>query len=270
MTMLKITKKVKQLKREYGKIITNIYPGILNGTDEAILYENEKAIVFIVHEPNRERAFFVGAEEEQLCELLSELPKGVVLENVYRENENPLYELFTKSGLEEYTVYIRSTLSYDSNPYDVPMQGRQRLLYEMYDPECGEYAKETDAEELYTILKEDANPICDEIFTLEKWRDVIKNKECMLYRENGKIICFFVWRLEGKKVYQNLSVNRGTANYLYNIERRIFNEMWEAGIRTYYSWTNMQYKAVQKRGLKGTDNCVKSCNVIYNGIFVKK
>ena len=111
--------------------------------------------------------------------------------------------------------------------------------------------------------------MCDDVFTLEQWDKIIERKECLLHRENGNIVTFYVWRLEGRKLYSNMVVNEGPANFSYNLERRIFEEMWSKGIRIFYAWYNIKNKKALKRGNEKTEELIKSKEIIYNDIYIK-
>lgn len=270
MKIYEIKNKIHTLKRTYMRIETNFYPGVANDEQEAELFENEKALVFIIQEPNRRRAFFAFAEEASLKELLLKIPSGTITEYIHKQKRNPLEQLFKDSNMEQYALYIRSTLCYQANPFSIPETGRRKLLMEMYDPSCGEYAKEEDALELCELTKESFDVLCDDVFTMDQWKKIIANQECLLYRENGKIITFYVFRQEGKKLYSNMVVNKGAANFSYNLERRIFEEMWTKGIRVFYAWYNCKNNKALKRGNKATDKVIKSKEIIYNQVFIKK
>ncbi len=276
-----VKEKMRALKKNFGKMQTNFYPGIVDDELEAECYENEKALVFIVQEPNRKRAFFAYAEEDSCKKLLPMLPAGTITESVSRTETNPIEHIFKDSGMERYALYCRVTSCYSENPYLIPEKGRRQLLQEMYDPACGEYAKEEDVAELYELTRETFDPLCDDVFTLEQWKEIVARNECLYHREAGKIVAFYVWRLEGKKLYSNMAVNEGPANYLYNLERRIFEEMWNKGIRIFYAWINCAntkalrrgnedaVKALQKED-KGTTKIIKPQEIIYNHVFIKK
>lgn len=266
-----IKEKMQKLKKNYGKIETNLMPGIVDDEVEAeACYENEKALAFIVQEPNRKRAFFAFTEEEPCKELLSMLPAGTILESVSRTDTNPFEHIFNDSGMERYALYYRVTSCYFDNPYLIPEKGRRALLMEMYDPTCGEYAKEEDVTELYELTRKNFDPLCDDVFTIEQWKEIVSRNECLYYREDGKIVAFYVWRLEGKKLYSNMAVNEGPANYLYNLERRVFEEMWNKGIRIFYAWFNCKNTKAIRRGNEDTAKVAKPPEIIYNHVFIKK
>ena len=264
-----IKDKIRSLKKDYKKIETNFYPGILDDEQEATLFENEKAIVFVVQEPNRYRAFFGFEDGDFLSEILLQIPDGTVMEYIFRPKKNPLKKIFENGNMEKYSTYIRSTICYSGNPFSIPEEGRRKLLEQMYEPTFGEYAEKKDAVELYNLTKKTFDVLCDDVFTLEQWDKIIERKECLLHRENGNIVTFYVWRLEGRKLYSNMVVNEGPANFSYNLERRIFEEMWSKGIRIFYAWYNIKNKKALKRGNEKTEELIKSKEIIYNDIYIK-
>lgn len=270
MNILEIKEKIRILKRNYKKIDSNFYPGVAVEEQEADFYENEKALVFIIQEPNRKRAFFAFADETYLGELLLKIPAGTVTEYICRDEINPLENVFENSGVVHYKTYIRKTMYYSDNPYLLPETGKRKLLTELYDPACGEYAKEADVNELYELTMETFDPLCDDVLTLEQWSGIVANKECLIYRENGDIIAYYVFRLEGKKLYSHISLNRGPANCLYNLERRVFEDMWEKGIRIFYAWFYIENVKALSRKNENEIKAVKSKEIIYNFIYIKK
>lgn len=268
MTFLEVQDKINHIKKNYGRLTSNILlPNVREAEIEQV-FENEKALVFTVNEPYRKRGYFAGADVQSLSDVLQKLPKDTVVEYLFRR-ENDMKKCFEIGGLKEYACYIRRTWVYTANPYEVPETGRRRLLQELYDPNFGEYAQMSDVDELYNLVKDIFDPVCDDIFTPEHWQEIINNKECLLYRENGEIITFYVWRYEGRKLYNNMTVNLGPANYLYNLERRVFDEKWQWGNRVYYAWVNMNNQRSLKRENHKIGDALKSVEVVYDGIYIK-
>ncbi len=270
MKIYEIKNKMRTLKKNHMKIETNFYPGVVDDEQETELFENEKALVFIVQEANRKRAFFAFAEEASLADLLLKIPAGTITEYIHKQQKNPLEQVFKAGNMEQYALYFRSTVCYHANPYTIPETGRRKLLMEMYDPDFGEYAGEEDVIELYELTKETFDVLCDDVFTIDEWKKIVGNHECLLHREAGKIVTFYVFRLEGKKLYSNMIINKGPANYSYNLERRIFEEMYNKGIRIFYAWYNSKNSKALNRSNKNTSNVIKSEEIIYNQIFIKK
>ena len=84
------------------------------------------------------------------------------------------------------------------------------------------------------------------------------------------IVTYYVFKKEGKKLYSNISLNLGPANFLYNIERRIFDECWEEGMRTNYWWVSMNNEPAMTRMNKDHMKSVQHASFLYNDIFVKR
>lgn len=268
MTITDVQKKVNELKRNYGKLQSNIIWMNLREAQIDYAYQNPRAIVFTVQEPFRVRGYFAGVDGESIAEVLQMLPKGTVVEYLFRE-ENDMKQCFENGSLDEYACYIRQTCIYAENPYHMPETGNQKLLQESYDPDFGEYPQEADVEELYQLMKDTFDPICDDMFTRERWKEIIDNKECLIGRHNNKIVSVYVWRLEGKKMYINIMINRGPANYRYNLERYVFEQIWEAGVRCTYVWCNVKNERAVKHWIERAARESKSSETLYNGVFVK-
>ena len=175
-----------------------------------------------------------------------------------------------EAGFSNYKTYVRTTVCYKKNGYEVPEKGRRKLLQELYDPTCGEYPTIDDVEELIEISKANFDELTDDVFTKEEWKHVIEKKSCLVYKEAGKIVAYYVWRLDGKQLYSNMTLNMGAANYLYNMERRIYDEMWEKGIRVYYAWVDMKNVKARVRFNEESKNVISSVSHMYNSIYRKE
>ena len=237
MIFSEVKQKINTLKKNTKGYITNFYPGLVDDKQEVEFMENEQAIVFIIQS---------------------------------REPTNPLEEVFDRGNMNAYATYIRKTECYVDNPYQIPGTGRRALLSEMYDPNCGEYPTMEAAEELDALHRQVFDPLCDDMYTIDEWKEKIDKKEILVYRENGKIMAYYCFCLEGRKLYSNISVNTGNANILYNMERRIFEEMWDRGIRVYYAWFNEKNDKALRRENKNAITCIKSRELLYNFIYIKK
>lgn len=261
-----VIEKIDSYRRKYGKCITNIILGAMKTEVKYDIIERESGLIIVGHEAHRKRGYFIAEDITELKKLLQDVPENVFFEWIYRD-ENILAEIEKDICLTLYETYFRISDVWAKNPYEVPIEGRRSILQEMYDSACGEYAVEQDAEELYNLSRSVFDTNCDDVFTVEEWKKRISEKEVLIYRENSKIVSCYVWRLEGRKLYSNISINRGAANILYNMERRIFTEMWEKGIRTYYAWYNTKNKKELARGNKNACKYILREDIIYNAIY---
>lgn len=271
MDLAQVNKEILQRKKKYGRLISNVIPTIFLEELEAQVYLTERGILFVVPETYRKRAFFSAADEESLIELLQMLPTGTMLEYLYRK-ENSLSDVLASAGMDEYAVYVRRNISYTENPYLQEGGNRYRtMLQQLYDPSHCEYPRKEDIPELIEASENAFDPLCDEIFSARQWEEAINKNEVLVCRENNHILSYYVFRLEGKKLYSNLTWNDGSANLLYNMERRVFEEMWEKGIRHFYYWQNAKNeKMYKRRRIVASDEIETVKDDLWNAIYIKK
>ena len=270
-TIMQVTQKINNLKKKHGRLISNI---ILYKWDKNMLVdtvETERGIAFVVKEAYRNCLYFACVKESDIGYLLGEIGSNVVLEYISPELEDfPLDIVFEDGGFEKYAIYRRWTMTYSENPYSKPEEGKRGILYKFYNPEQREFAMIKDAKEILSIQREVFDELTDDIYTLEEWKKIIEQKRCLVARENGRIIAYHVFRPEGKKLYSNISVNLGSAEVLYNLERSVVEEYWAKGIRTFYDWVNMDNVCAMKRGIPKFQEFIKTSQIIYNQIYYKK
>lgn len=270
MKLEEISKKMNEIKVRYGRLHTNVIWTNISEVEEGEAFFSENGIVFVVQEPHRRRAYYAVSDMSELVPLLHRVESGVVLEFLHREEINQVDNYFLDAGFDFYKKYMRVTTCYCKNPYEIPETGRRALLPKMYDAACGEYPMTEDAQELYELTKNVFDPLTDDVFTVKEWEDIIQEKRCLVCRDDGKIFSYYVWRVEGKKMYRNMSLNMGPANYLYNMERRAFEAMWEKGIRVYYGWVDMSNHKARYRSNENVSDCIKSYSKMFNSIYIKE
>lgn len=258
------------LKRSNKKIWTN-YLSYNNPDGEGITIKNNDGYATVIKEADKNVMYFVTASKEGFADLVKQAPKNTVLNYAYRK-ENDLLPLSEAAGLERYATYLRSTICYHKNPYLEKEIPRRLVLQEMYDSECGEVPTVADIPELDALCRKKFDPLCDDVFSESQWRAIVENKEILVFREAGEITAFYIFRYEGKKLYSNMSLNIAAANTLYNMERRVFEEAWEKGIRVYYGWGNLDNKRAHTHAMSTeiVKRCAKSIEHLYCDTFYKK
>lgn len=252
-----------------GKVESNAVIGFFQKQNEYKVFENSKSILCIDTEPFRLRCYYWTVDRGTLPELLLQVDKGAALEIVYKEDNDALQTILD-GGFYKSDTYIRIACTYTQYPYTIPETGRRAVLENMYDPSFGEYPNENDVDELFTLNRKLFNEKIEEIFTKDKWLEVIHNKECFVYREDDKIVSYTVWKIRGRSIYTNISVNLGPANYLYNLERRKDEIAWNQGIRTFYAWFNIKNKKALRKNNPNLEKIIKVKTILYNDIFIKE
>lgn len=265
-----INAKMKEIRSQNRAYISNMVYSKLEKEKDYSVVCHKSVMAVLNEEKYRTSALFIAADENALQKLLQELPEKTYIEDFHKEPVNEKESLFVENGFENYAKYNRVTTTFSENPYLSKEKGRRALLQEMYNPNRREYPVVQDAEEIFDLCMDVFDPTIDEIFSVEDWRRTIENKECVIVRENGKIVTLYKWRIEGKKLYGNISVNLGAANLLYDLERSVFDEYWEKGIRTMYAWINCSNNKALKRGPGYEREIVKARNVLYDTIYKKQ
>lgn len=261
-----VLQEISGKKKEYDRIISNVVLGAMRQDLSYELLNQKEGLLIIAHEPYRKRGYFVAGDEKMLVQMLKNSPSDIVFEWIYR-GENILDSVMNQAGIPLYASYIRRMCTWNENPYRNPLPGKGTLLKEMYDPDCGEYAVKEDAEELYELSRSVFDANCDDVFTVKEWKNLIDRREVLVYRVKKKILACYVWRLEGSKLYSNISINFASADILYSLERRIFDEMWDSGIRVFYSWKNMKNKKAIRREEIWNKDFLKRTDFLYNAIY---
>lgn len=264
-----INNKIREIKKCAIReaFLSNYMPTKIGKADKYKVWYNDNGMVMLVANPYNEEAFFVSNDEEALIELLEELPSKTMIESLYQD-EDKLLPVCERAGFQLHSTFERTIVTYEENPYSVPEKGKRKLLQEYYDPNCGEYAAEEDIEQLDVLHKQAFDIYGDDVFSIDEWKQIIQKKECMVYKENDVILSYFVWKVEGKKLYSNVSYNSTAANILYNMERRVFEECWEQGIRTLYFWVKREnvrgLRRIHEEPLAGE----KYGKALYNNILI--
>ncbi len=259
---------LRRMDREF--YVTNVIAGYLSENDKIEFIENDKAIICWFEDKHRVRAFFATCDLDCLFKLLVNVPYNVVIENIYKDKKgDPLKDYFLRAGFDLYATLTKYLSCWTKNPYKIPEEGRRALLQELYDPEFGEYPLIEDADELYELNNRTFDKYRDDFPSLDEWKSIINEKNCLIHRENGEIVTYYVWKPEGKMLYSRISVNVGPANYLYNLERRIFEEYWDKGIRIYYCWIDNRNKKQHKRSNRKADKYLKYKQRLYDAVYKK-
>lgn len=264
--------KYTQLRRRYGKVITN-YLTYEPGLDAELQIEVEDGCATIVKKKDMNIMYFMAATEQTFRQLVDQMPSNTVVNFAYKNKEEDELELWAiHANLSKHATYRRTTLHYISNPYLEPEVPRRRILQKMYDPSCGEYPTLKDIPQMDSLWRELFDPLCDDVFSYEQWSEMVENKEILVYREAGEIIAAYVFHFQGRKLYSNTSMNLGGANILYNMERRIFQEAWDKGIRVFYGWGNLDNVRAHTHTLpaENVTKCADRIEYLYCDTFYKK
>ncbi len=260
---------IYRFKRSNHKTYGNI-PTLSMGDHKGSfgLIECPEGLVIIRDEGWKRNAYFLVSSLDELDGVLSCLGEGDIVEYQYREEDDTKRRL-DENRLSSYACFIRITSKFETNPYLENGAGWKRILNRMYDPGIFEIATDSDVELLKKITDHTFDPICYGRVSDAEWDTIIREKRCLVVRDDDGIESFYVWRLEGKKLYGELGYNRGMAINLYSMERWVFEKAWKKGIRVYYGWMDVNNDMARKRSMLEETNGRVEYHTLYNMIYKK-
>ena len=259
MNLGQIKERIRMLKLDGKECISNFYYRAEDNEKEYQVWSGEHSLIFSYEKLGINQVYFISNDEEELRRGLSLLPKNSVIHLISKDKEvgeewskrlgYPLYSIYGRFG------YSLGTLEIETKRF------AENKLDRFYDDRFGVFATNADLNDIQKIIFETFDVNCDVLFTDAEMEKLIQNKNVWIEKENGEICTLFIYRIEGKKYYANLAVNRSTADILYSIQKKsILQEIQEHNVTYFYGWqslTNMQ--ATRKHGFPEFD--------LYNLIF---
>lgn len=244
MGIQEITEFIFALRKSKKKVTTNYYLTLQNSNEDFETLTAQNSIVFCARENRLLRCFFASTDERELNDLLRKVPEGAVFDFVSREK----IEKFSweESGFEHYRTLARHV-----NP-DIFAQGkkskREKFLEQFYQADFGEFATAEDAEEIYDLLYKVFDYRVSRLPSKEELLEQIDKNWVLLYREEGNIIAFLMYQIEGKKYYGYQIYNKGTADISYNLERTAIQYAVSTyQVKSSYAWVEINNFAANKR-----------------------
>lgn len=260
-----LQKEIKKKARKFSSIVyTNIYQFYAREMDhiKCDYRITDFSLTFsYLDEKNVYRVFFISCDLNDLKEELSYFPKDSVLDYIC-EGENKMADVFLGSNFREIATYTRKSVNLIKEGKDFK-RSHSEFLDQYYDENVGEYATEADAEEIADVLDEVFDRELDHLPTVEKIREYAGKKWILIYRNKGKIRALYLFQIQGKKFYSNISFNSLPAIVLYCLEKRAHMDVIENyDVTIKYSWINKKNARSLKRNILNFDD-------VYNYIYKK-
>lgn len=261
MRLEQIREKIRDLKFDEKRAITNFYNQANLSTKMYEIWEAESTIIFWYMEMSVCHVMFYSYDEKELRQGLQQLPASATIHIVTKDKEDAsVWE--ARIGYPLYAIYGRFGYVLGS-----PEEEKQRFaamkLDRFYDEKIGFLAKQTDLREIQDLLYKTFDPYSDVLFTDERMKDLIDNGNVWIEREGQYICTVFVYQIEGKKYYANLALNHSTADVLHSIQKKsILQAIEEHGVTYFYGWQSLaNMQASRKHGFPEYD--------LYDLIFKK-
>lgn len=250
----------KEIKQKAKKSSSKVYSNLYQFYDQKI--ENMKcdcqiadsSLLFCYYdEKGVRRGFFISFDLKELEKELACFPPGVVLEYVCH-GKNPLENVLIMGGFSNIASYTRKSTNFLKEGKEF-RRSHSEILDPYYDETVGEYATEEDAEEVVKLIEDVFDKEMDHIPTVAEVREYAKKNWVLIYRVLGKIRALYIYQIQGKKFYSNISYNSLPAIVLYCLEKRAHMEV----VNNYdvimkYSWINTKNQKSLRRNILEFDD----------------
>ncbi|MCM1232283.1 MAG: hypothetical protein NC489_19335 [Ruminococcus flavefaciens] len=258
-----ILQQTHKINRQNRRIWTNYYHNYSSSSLLFDVIEGESTIVFGIQEGSIYRVFYYSYDNKELANCLKQTPNGAVIDIVTKEKDLNSGWLLS-AGFLPYAVYGRFGHVLHTYEEELKQMTSQRMA-PFYNENYGECATESDIKEIQDLIFDTFDEHADHLHFLSKeLRSLIKKKWIWIQRDDGKICCIFIYNIQGKKIYYNLSINKSSADVLYSIQRKVLlNAITEFHVTYAYGWISLKNKSALKR------NQYPSFDT-YNHIFYKK
>lgn len=251
---------ISTLRKTRKKLFTNYYMSLQKSEKDFLTWKTDTSIVFCDQENNLLRCYFASVDLKDLNLLFEHVPSGAVMDYIVKERLSE-FSWVNDKLFQLYTTLVRHICpdlyaSYSKSKHEIFME-------QFYEEDFGEFATEKDADELYQMLYEIFDYRVSRLPSMDELIEQINKNWVLLYRENGNIIAFLMYQMEGRKYYGYQIYNCGTADITYNLECRAIQYAKENyGAKSSYSWTEVENLGANKRA--------GQCDGTYDYIFVKR
>jgi len=140
-----------------------------------------------------------------------------------------------KSNFIKYAVYrrvVNSRLDYNI------FNNKPDYLCNKDIENYGKLASVNDIDELYGIMCDNFDGICDHIISKDELRQLIDSNKIVIEKEKNKIVTFNVNEQTGKRLHMRYSYNCGGKENMHSIYLNVFKNALNNGATYVYSWIN--------------------------------
>lgn len=252
-----ILKEIKQKAKKTSQVLySNIYQFYDQNTEKTwcdCRVAHASLLYSYCDDREIRRVYFASYDLCELSEELAHFPKDAILDYVCK-GTNLIKQYILGGGFEEIASYVRKSTNLLAEGKEFK-RSHSEMLDSYYDENIGEYAKENDAEEIVQLLEEVFDKEIDHIPTVAEIREYAKKNWILVYRVLGKIRALYLYQIQGKKFYSNISYNSVPAIILYCLEKRAHMEVMENyDVVMKYSWINTQNQRSLRRNVLKYDD----------------
>lgn len=192
------------------------------------------------------RVFFYSVKDSEVRKLLQMTPENAVMDIISpQKEEQKRWEKLT--GFSSYAVYGRFGRKI-AGTEEEKKRFKREPLDRFYKEEYGIPAVREQLEEIQQVLEDHFDAGADHLYSKQEMAELIDKKRVWIHSEEGRITTIFVYRIEGKKFYSNISLNDSTADVLYSIQKKVLlNAIEEFKVLYYYGWIRINNRQALRK-----------------------
>lgn len=233
-TLDKIMELSNELKIKHGVVCTNYYGGL--SVSDVSLFDvvyTENCVVFGFKDNYIYRLFFFANNISCINECLKEFPRGAILEWIYTENVSN--EIGNIQNLKQIDSFRRYKVDLRNDSYKEKLD---ETFYKRFINDCGEVATLNDFEEMNSLINTIFDKRVSHLPSQVELNELIKNGNVIVCRKVDKIKTFWIYKIEGKKIYSYQAYNSIQGTYIQSVWFRLFEKFASENFREVYAWVS--------------------------------
>lgn len=194
---------------------------------------NDDALVYVWDDKGVQRVYFAASDPNALKSLLETLPPGTGIEMIGSEVNAETENAITSAGFSLFETYARASI------YNLKEDVYKNIPDKYQDVKCWDviqYAEKDHAEDIYNLLYNTFDPFTSHLPTFEEIRADIEKKNIVDVTEDGHVVAFIMFKIQGKKIYIEQIINQGKSLYMHALYMGILEKAMDDGINMAYTW----------------------------------
>jgi hypothetical protein len=194
----------------------------------------EKAVVFSDRDTDFRHIYFVAGDSAELRRLMTDLPREpMVLDYLAKTPDQEFLSLFESVGFR-----LRASYRHLSGVMPKALATKTQTAF----------AREEEAPELRARMPRDLDRFCDHFPGTDELRQMIVNKQVLVYRIEGRIAGYFVYKITGVRCHLNYWATEAQVDPSCSIDLllRCYAELAGKGVKYVYAWVDSKNTKVLK------------------------
>lgn len=269
LTHQEIIEKVADIKKSRSKIYSNYFPLVnISGDTKFKGYIGTSTVIYINDKNIVHRIVFFSSDRNELIRMLKSCPEGFGLDfpSTAQTIED---DYLIEAGFHKVAI-LQRLLFHDGTMQDEELMqnDKYRAVYQDRNDAIVEYAMESDAEEIFSILQEVFDPYIDHLPTKEEiLEEFVKPKGMLVYRPDDRILALAGFLIKGKRMFWRYAINNsGDYKVMSALVVRSRDIALEKNIKLMYGFLELSEKREKTR--KYYERRGTGLDDFYNHVYV--